>query len=140
MRVVLDTSVLVSALISNRGTLGQVLQLLRDERFELVYSRPLIFELIQVLQRPKIRDKYHIGLEEIRAIFGLIRLRGELVSPRMEIRACRDPKDDKLLEAAIEGHAEIVVTGDADLIALHPFEGIEILSPKEFINRFILDE
>jgi putative PIN family toxin of toxin-antitoxin system len=51
------------------------------------------------------------------------------------IRACRDPKDDKFLSLAVSGHADLILTGDADLLALHPFQGIAILSPADYLAR-----
>jgi putative PIN family toxin of toxin-antitoxin system len=51
------------------------------------------------------------------------------------IRACRDPRDDKFLEVAVHGHADLIVTGDADLLALNPFQGIAILTPAEYLER-----
>ena len=57
---------------------------------------------------------------------------GEHVTVTREIRACRDPKDDKFLELAVSGQADVIVTGDDDVLALHPFEGIPILRMREF--------
>lgn len=51
------------------------------------------------------------------------------------IRACRDPKDDKFLELAIDGRADAIVTGDQDLLVLHPFRGIAVLTPAEYLER-----
>ena len=51
------------------------------------------------------------------------------------VRACRDPKDDKFLEVAINGGAEWIVTGDNDLLVLHPFEGVDIVSPADYLAR-----
>ena len=51
------------------------------------------------------------------------------------IRACRDPRDDKFLEVAVHGRADAIVTGDSDLLALHPFRGIEILTPADYLAR-----
>lgn len=55
---------------------------------------------------------------------------------RKRIRACRDPKDDKFLELAVSGNADVIVTGDKDLLALHPFRGIAILTPLDFASQF----
>ena len=55
----------------------------------------------------------------------------EIVEIRERVRACRDPKDDEVLEAAVNGLADCVVTGDADLLALDPFRGIRIQTPSE---------
>jgi predicted nucleic acid-binding protein len=56
-----------------------------------------------------------------------------LVTPTTDIQACRDPDDDRLLELAVDGRATHLVTGDADLLALHPFRGIPILTPADFL-------
>ena len=135
MRSVLDTGVLVSALIRRQGTTGGVLRLLRDGRFTAVYSTDLLVEIIDVLGRPALRAKYHIEPDDISALINLMRLRGELVTPTRKVTACRDPKDDKFLEAALAGGADCIVSGDADLLALTPFEDIPILRPAEFLAR-----
>ncbi len=67
MRVVVDTGVLVSALIHPRGTIGSVLRALRDGRFTVVYSTSIVMEIIEVLDRPKIRSKYQIQPEDVTA-------------------------------------------------------------------------
>lgn len=134
MRVVLDTNVLVSSMIASRGTIGRVLQLLRDDEFVAVYSKPMIHEVIEVLRRPRIQEKYQIGSQEINALLRLIVFRGSPVVPITKIYVCRDSKDNKFLEAAVDGEADCIVTGDMDLLTLHPFRGIAILSPTDLIG------
>ena len=92
-------------------------------------------EIIEVLGREPIRTKYHVEPDDITALINLIRLRGELVTPGRRVQACRDPKDDKFLEAALAGHADCIVSGDADLLDLTPFENIPILRPAKFLAR-----
>jgi len=133
-------AVLVSALIRPRGALGQILQLLRDEQFELIYAQSLLTEFLTVINRPRIREKYHIGQDDVSAVLALIVLRGRLVQPERRIRICRDPKDDKFLEVAIEGEAGVIISGDSDLLTLHPFQGVNIMSPLDFIKRYFPDE
>jgi len=135
MRAVIDTGVLVSALIRRQGTTGDVLHALRDGRFTAVYSTDILVEIIDVLGRPVFRQKYHIEPDDITAIINLLRLRGEVVTPKDKVTACRDPKDDKFLETAQAGKAECIVSGDADLLDLTPFENIPILRPAEFLAR-----
>jgi putative PIN family toxin of toxin-antitoxin system len=135
MRAVVDTGVLVSALIRPRGTIGDVLRALRDGRVTPIYSTPMVVEIIDVLSRPKFWAKYQVQPDDITVLVNLLRLRGELVIPKLEITACRDPKDNKFLEAALAGKADAIVTGDDDLLVLHPFEGIDILCPTEFLAR-----
>jgi uncharacterized protein len=76
------------------------------------------------------------GSDVITALINLVRLGGELVSPQRQIDACRDPKDNRFLEAAIEGEADVIVTGDADLLDMREFETIPILSVAEFLAQF----
>ena len=135
MRVFVDTGVLVSALIRSQGTTGQVLRALRDGRFTPLYSTPMLVEVIDVLGRPFFRLKYHIQPDDTAALINLIRLRGELVEPQRPVIACRDPKDNKFLEAALAGGADCIVSGDADLLELSVFEGIPILPPSIFLAR-----
>jgi putative PIN family toxin of toxin-antitoxin system len=135
MRAVVDTGVLVSALIRPQGTIGEVLRALRDGSFSAMYSTPMVVEIIDVLGRTKFQIKYHIQPDDITALVNLLRLGGELVIPEREISACRDPKDNKFLEAALAGEADAIVTGDDDLLVLHPFEGVDILRPADFLAR-----
>jgi predicted nucleic acid-binding protein len=53
----------------------------------------------------------------------------------VQINACRDPKDDKFLELAVSGHADYIITGDDDLLTMHPFHGIEIITPRVYWDR-----
>jgi uncharacterized protein len=135
MRAVIDTGVLVSGLISLQGTIGEVLRSLRDGRFVVIYTTPVVVEIIDVLGRPPFRAKYQIQPDDVTTLVNLVRLRGELVLPQITITACRDSKDNKFLEAAIEGNADALVTSDSDLLVLHPFQGIPVLRPAEFLTR-----
>ena len=135
MRVVVDTGVFVSALIRRRGTTGSVLQALGDGQFICIYSTEILMEIIDVLGRNKFRNKYHIEPEVITALVNLIRLRGELIISNEKVTACRDPKDNKFLEAAMAGDADCLVSGDSDLLDMISFEDIPILRPSDFLMR-----
>jgi putative PIN family toxin of toxin-antitoxin system len=80
MRAVVDTGVLVSGLIQRAGITGEILRLLRDGRFSIVFSTPILVEVVEVLGRPAFRSKYHILPEDINVLVNLMRLRGELVT------------------------------------------------------------
>lgn len=134
MRAVVDTNILVRAVIKPSGSVGPVLQRLRRRDYLLLISRATLDELVDVLSRPRLRAKYGISDPVLRAVVRLMILRGELVSPQRRIAACRDPKDDKFLEAAVGGRADVVVSGDADLLSLDPFEGIPIVTPARFLT------
>lgn len=88
-------------------------------------------ELVGVLKREKFRR--YITLEEVEAFLNAFVKRAVMLEPEDEIRACRDPKDDKFLTLAVAGGAMCIVTGDEDLLVLHPFHGVPIVSAAEFL-------
>ena len=135
IRAVIDTNILVRASIRPQGTVGPVLSELRDGKYRLIYSDELLKELVDVLGRPRLRTKYQLGEERIKTVLDLILLRGELVSPTRKIEACRDPDDNKVLEAAVSAGADIIISGDEDLLVLNPFEGVPIVGPAAFLAR-----
>ncbi|HRQ40866.1 MAG TPA: putative toxin-antitoxin system toxin component, PIN family [Chloroflexota bacterium] len=134
MRAVVDTNVIVRALIMPQGTVGPVLLRLRQGDYTLLYSDSLLEELADVLNRPRIRDKYRLTNNDIQTVLSLILLRGQAVTPDQTITICRDPKDNKFLEVAVAGRADVIVTGDDDLLVLHLFAGIPIVSPSTFLQ------
>jgi putative PIN family toxin of toxin-antitoxin system len=134
MRAVVDTNILVRAVIKPYGTVGPVLLRLRHGEHTLLYAPSLLEELIDVLNRPRIREKYWLTDQDIQTVLSLILLRGDVVKPKERITACRDPKDDKFLEVAVAGEADVIVSGDQDLLVLHPYAGIPILSPGAFLQ------
>lgn len=135
MRAVVDTGVIVSALIRRDSVPGEILFALRQRRFEIVYTTAILIEIIDVLSRPKIRTKYQLQPQDAEAMINLIRQRGYLVSPLQRITYCRDPKDNKFLEAALAGKANWLVCGDADLLDMVIFQTIPILRPTEFLAK-----
>jgi putative PIN family toxin of toxin-antitoxin system len=133
MRVVLDTNVLVSAIIRPQGVAAQVLRHLRLRHYELLASRTTFDELVTTIYRPRLQVKYGLTEEALRPVLKLIYLRSIILQPQIKITACRDPKDDIYLEVAIAGQADAIVTGDGDLLSLHPFRSIPIITPSEFL-------
>jgi putative PIN family toxin of toxin-antitoxin system len=133
MRAVVDTNVLVRALIKPQGSVGPVLLRLRNAAYTLLYAQSLLEELVDVLNRPRIREKYQLTGQDIQTVVSLILLHGEAVAPQERVTACRDTKN-KFLEVAVTGKADVIVSGDQDLLVLHPFAGIPILSPAAFLR------
>jgi len=82
--------------------------------------------------RPKF-DRFIAQEKRLRFLAGFLQL-ATSVSIVEKIQACRDPKDDKFLEAAVNGKAECIVSGDKDLLTLHPFRGIKVLIPRDFFD------
>jgi len=111
------------------------LRSLRDGQFTVIYSADILLEIVVVLGRDKFRVKYHVEPDDIAALVNLIRLRGELVIPARNVSVCRDPEDNKFLEAALAGQADCLVSGDADLLDMNSFGDIPILPPAEFLAR-----
>ena len=133
IRAVVDTNILIRALIKPTGSVGPVLQRLAADDYRLVYSEALLSELLAKLALPRIRTKYHLDDGSIETTLALLALRGELVKPTRSIKVCRDPDDNMLLEAAAAGAAHYIVTGDEDLLVLKKFETIRIVTPRVFL-------
>lgn len=134
IRAVIDTRLLLRALIKPQGTVGPLLEGLRDASYLMLYSDALLGELADVLVRPRLSDKYGLTRDDIAVVLSLILLRGEMVISARRITACRDPFDNMVLEAAVAGQADVIVSGDDDLLSLDPFEGIPMRSPAAFLR------
>jgi len=133
MRAVVDTTILVSAVIKPSGRVGAVMQRLRRREYKLLISRATLDEFAQVIFRPHLRKKYGLTDRVLRSTIRLIVLRSELVHPGRRIAMSRDPHDDKFLEVADSGNADVIVSGDEDLLTLTEFEGIPIIPPSRFL-------
>ncbi|MEO6044276.1 MAG: putative toxin-antitoxin system toxin component, PIN family [Tepidiformaceae bacterium] len=134
MRVVLDTNVLVSGLISPAGSPAEIHQAWRRGDFELVTAEPLLLELVEVLSYPRIRKRLHWSDGQLSDFAELYRATAILVTPAQALVVARDPDDDRVLEAAQAGHADFIVSGDRDLLDLREFVGIPILTPTGFLT------
>lgn len=136
-RCVFDTNVLISALLFNHSKPAQAFfAALRTG--EVLVSADAILELNDVLGRKKF-ERYVTEEERERFLRSLLR-EARLVEIHEEIRACRDPKDDKFLELAVNGEADCIVSGDDDLLMLDPFRGIEIFTPSGFLDALSRDK
>lgn len=131
-RVVLDTNLLVSAALLEQSVPRQAFEL-AFRSGEVLSSSQTLAELKDVLSRRKF-DRYISQETRLRFLANFLNLTRP-VEITETITACRDPKDDKFLELAVSGGAVYLVTGDSDLLALHPFRGISILTPGDFLNR-----
>ena len=131
MRAVIDTNVFVSALLQGAVPRRVYTAFLRGH-LTPVFSGETLAELIDVLARPPLRILMHQS--EIDGLLTLIQRDALLVRPTHHLRACRDPKDNMLLECALAGRADCIVTGDEDLLTLHPFHGLPILRPTDFLR------
>jgi len=129
MRIVVDTNVFVSAILKLNSLPFLVVRWV-DEQGGLLKSAATEHEILSVLS--------HIAavtIPDFRDDLAKMLARAELVAITERITACRDPQDDKFLELAVNGHADLIVSGDADLLALNPFRDIPILTPAAFMHR-----
>lgn len=130
-RAVADTNVLVSRLILPESLPAQVLRQVELNSL-LLFSESTMYELADVLSRQKF-DRY-LSLDDRRGFVERLGKIGEFIPIIQLVRECRDPKDDKFLEVALNGRADVIITGDADLRAMHPWREIAILSPADYLK------
>src|SRR5258706_168681 len=132
MRVVFDTNVLVSALLFERSIPAQAVFAVM-ETGEILLSEALVSEINDILQRKKFEP--YISTEQREEFLIALVQSGTLVEITETITACRDPKDNHILELAVSARAQTIVTGDSDLLVLNPFQEIQILAPRDFLSR-----
>jgi putative PIN family toxin of toxin-antitoxin system len=129
IRVVLDTNVIVSALVFG-GVPRIVLELADADRCELFYS-----DAIQVEVRRVLAEKFDWSPTMLREVLPIIWGMGTLVVPRATINAVRDdPDDNRILECAVEAKAHFIVSGDRHLLALKTYNSIAIVNPRRFLE------
>ena len=131
-RVVLDTNVLISGALSSTSTPALALEKAISDG-QLLASTATLRELMEKLLSVKF-DPY-VSREKRDALILRLAPLVEIVEVVQKVRASRDPKDDKFLELAVNGRADVLVTGDGGLLELNPFRGIAILTPAAYIGR-----
>lgn len=131
-RIIVDTNVIVSGVLFKGQTIRRLLLLALNE-YQLIFSQVTWDELASVLQRDGFERNMPLGAR-LRVLAELAS-RVEVVPTTRIVRDCRDPKDDKFLSLALDAGVTVIVTGDEDLKVLHPYRGIEILSPAQFMLR-----
>lgn len=139
LRIVVDTNVFVSGLISPVGAPAAVLDGWRDRLFVLCVSPDIIAEIRDVLNRPRIRTKYGITASEIDQVLLLLQ-QGVLAVPGTSDVAGaigHDPTDEKFLSCALDAEADLIVTGDRHLLSLESYAGIQIVTPRAFLDVWL---
>jgi len=129
LKVVFDTNVLVSALAFPGGRGEEALRRILDERDELLLSKPILDELLSVLARKFARDA-----EELAHIAVFLGELATSVKPGRRLNILRDVPDNRILECAVAGHADAIVTGDRALLALGGFRGVRLMSLREYLD------
>ena len=133
MRVVVDTNVLVSAALKQQS-MPEMAALLVERRGGLLKSLATEQQLFEVVARPRLASLID---PETQAWLKKLMAAAELVTITDRIAACRDPTDGKFLELAVNGHADLIVSGDGDLLALNPFREIPIVTPAAFMQGVV---
>ena len=137
----LDTNVWVSAFLKPSGPPGQVVTARSRDKFSAVTSLSQLTELAQVLNRPRLLRRVKYSPWEAARFVRLIAARATLVEISGELKACRDPDDDEILEAAVNGKATHLVTRDddlkrdLDLIKMARHHGVQVVSVRRFLRR-----
>ena len=130
-RIVLDTNALMSRLLLPDSIPGQAVRKAVEEG-AILMSESTLFELADVLGREKFHAYVSIqDREEFLRMLGRI---VEMVTILHAVHDCRDDRDNQILEVAVNGQAQVIVTGDEDLLVLNPFRGISILSPVDYLK------
>lgn len=136
IRVVLDANVYVSAFLQPKGPPGRVLaRFLHDEAFEVVLSPSLIEEVHRAFTYPRVRKAIRRDVDPAEWFDEVAVLAIVVPDTDRAAGACRDRDDDKLLSAALEGRADVVVSGEEDLLSMSDYEGVALSSPRAFLAR-----
>ncbi|MBI2319131.1 MAG: putative toxin-antitoxin system toxin component, PIN family [Betaproteobacteria bacterium] len=129
MKAVLDTNIFVSALALPGGQAEKAIVHAAQGSFDLVISKPIIHEVLGVLSR-----KFDREAEELSRVAVFLADLGSIARPRRKLRVLRDEPDNRILECALAAHAELIVTGDRTMLELGEFEGIRIVTLREFLD------
>jgi uncharacterized protein len=128
VRIVLDTNVLIAALIA-RGTCHELLEHCVVQH-ELITSEFILNEL-----REKLTDKFKYPEAMSDEAVAVLRSRMKVINPTpLKDPVCRDADDDNILAAAVDARCDFIITGDKDLLVLNPYEGVSIVSPRAFFD------
>jgi uncharacterized protein len=137
LRVVIDTNVIVSGILSRTGAPAELLNAWRERRFLLLSSPAIVAEVNAVLHYPHLQKKYHLSDEEINLMIALLEHDALLVSGDTDVAGSvpADPKDEMFLACALGGQADVIVTGDHHLLDLGVFRDTPIINARQFLDQ-----
>ena len=138
IRLVLDTNILVSAILTPHGIPAKIITLAREERVGLFFSHDTLKELGKVLHYPRLlafMKKRGLALNTVETFIKSIVGMSVITPGSLHIEAVKDdPTDNIFLVCAVEGEADFIISGDHHLLDLKSFQGIKILSPADFLK------
>lgn len=133
MKIVLDTNVFISGIFFT-GPPNTILKAWRDGRIQILISEEIIEEYRRV---GELLARQFPGIE-LGPILQLLAINAEFVRPKkLTAQVCKDPDDDKFLECAISGKSDLIVSGDNHLLKVSGHEGVEIISPRNFVDKYL---
>ena len=137
LRVVLDTNLFVSSLLVKAGMPAQAINAWRERQFLLVISPALLAEIVHTLSYERIRRKYNVTDDDVKQLTTLLESDALVVPGNAPILGIipDDPDDEKVLACALDGQADLIASGDQHLLALGTFQGIPIVTVREFLER-----
>jgi len=130
MKVVFDSNILVAALLLPGGRAEAAVANILDGVDDLVISRLIIQEVLSVLASKFSRDK-----EELSRVAVVLGELGRIVEPSRRLYVLRDEPDNRILECAVEGNAEAIVTGDKAMLAIGEYEGIRLVTLADYLKK-----
>ena len=135
MIVVLDTNMIISAVLSPTGTVAEIINLWEQEAFEVATSAALIAELRRALTYERVQKYIQLTAEELERLLRFYMSTAVVVESEITLDVVqKDPDDNRVLECALASQASYIITGDGHLIELEEFDGITILSPAGFLT------
>jgi len=130
-KVVLDTNLWISFLISKKFT--EIDNLVQAKNITLIFSNESLEEFIEVVKRPKFKKFF--SKKDIEKLLDIFDQYAELIKVKSKIDICRDPKDNFLLNLAVDGKVDYLVTGDKDLLILEKIKKTEIITYRNLIEK-----
>ena len=134
IRAVIDTNILVSGIISERGAPRQVIQAWHRQQFTLLTSALLIAEVVRVLHYPRIQETYRLSEEDILLVRDALLNDAEILEGLYQVTRSRDPDDNLFLACALEGRADYLVSGDPHLLEIKHYHGVQIVTARQFLD------
>jgi uncharacterized protein len=135
IRAVLDANVLVSAILNAQSTPGRVFDAWRAEQFQLLMSRAILEEIERVLHYSKILKRHQWSPAQVQRFLALLADIAILTPGELELSIIADdPADNRYLECAVEGNVGYIVSGDHNLLDLGSYQGIQIVTPRQFLD------